>query len=386
MFQDVEMVEPDRIFGLAQAYREDQRGEKVDLTLGIYRNAQGASIPFQSVLQVEEQFPEIEPNKVYLPMSGDPEFCREIEKVCFGGESDRIGAIQSVGGTGALRVIGDFLYFHGNRVIYLPDPTWANHSRIFATVGMDVRTYPYAEGEELDFDAMLASLKGMKKGEVVLFHASCHNPTGLDLSHRQWEEISKVMLDKGLIPFFDCAYQGFGDGLEEDVWSVRHFFQEGHEMFVAYSCSKAFGMYGERLGVAFAVSDHSKAIVSNMKRSIRANYSNPPRHGAMLVKSILMDDKLKALWEDELFGVRARLKAIRERLTDGLVERGVDAHFVRGEKGMFTRCGLTRDEAKRLREDFGIYVLDDGRMNLSGLNEKDIDYVIKAICEVTHSE
>ncbi|MCH9614591.1 MAG: Aromatic-amino-acid aminotransferase [Chlamydiia bacterium] len=388
-FETVPLTPPDPIFGVAAKFKADRREQKVDLTIGIYQSPQGRNETLDVVRETDIGMATHEPNKVYLPMSGDPVYRELSKKLVFGDNrnDERIFVTQTVGGTGALRVGAEFLSEYSTKTVYLPNPTWANHKSIFLHSGYELAYYPYFKDNQVDFIDMLDALREAPARSVVLLHAACHNPTGCDLTPEQWGEVSEVIKKRELIPFFDFAYQGFGKDIDSDAYAIRLFEANGHEMLVASSYSKSFGLYGERVGCLFAVSSHPKEVGSTIMAQIRANYSNPPRHGAITVAHILHSPELTKRWHEELYHMRDRLKALRSELTNKLSEKipERDWSYLERQQGMFSLSGLTEAQVKHLAEDKGIYMTKNGRMNISGLNQKNLDYVADSFAEVIYS-
>lgn len=378
-FENITLAPPDAIFGLQAAFQADPRKNKINLSIGVYKDRKLATPILHVVKKVEEDLLHTEKSKEYLPIDGDKRFLEHSGKLVFGeGWNQRIAAVQSVGGTGGLRIGGDFLQQAGAEEIYIPQPTWPNHPAIFKRCRLKVAAYPYYDKEKRKID--LSSLEKIPEGSVVLLHACCHNPTGADPTDEEWKNLSQLFLKRKLFPFFDFAYQGFGRGLEEDARAVRLFSEAGHEMLVASSYAKNFGLYAERVGVLYAVTkttERAHRVQSQLKTLIRSNYSNPPKHGAMIVGEILASPALKKMWEEELEGMRSRIGALRELFVK---KTGFD--FLKDRYGMFSFCDLTEAQVKRLMEEFAIYMTGDGRINIAGLNEDNLTYVAESIVQV----
>ena len=328
--------------------------------------------------------------KDYLPIEGDREFLAAVIPLLFGSShslpASRLLAFQTLGGTGALRMGGELLAHFVHKKIYIPDPTWPNHANTFMRCGMSVETYPYLDKEShhFNFNALYEAFQKMPEGSIVLLQASCHNPTGYDPTFEQWKELSALIKKKRMISFFDCAYQGFGDGFEQDVQSIRYFASQGHEMLVAYSFAKNLGIYGERAGFLCMVlgeDANTAAVASQVKSSIRGSYSNPPLHAARLVTKILTSPDLYKEWQDQLTSMRGRLQEIhRAFMAKLLIHHDLKDFFdVRGQKGLFFMSHLTPEQVKRMREEKAIYMLSSGRINLSGLNPYNIEYVADSL-------
>ncbi len=394
-FSHVTLAAPDAVFGLNQAIRADPRPGKVNLTVGLYRTETLTTPVLNCVKKAEKELLISEKSKEYLPLDGDKEYLECAGELLFGENvwpesKERIAKVQTVGGTSALRVGGElFLREKIGDSIYLPDATWPNHRNIFTSAGLKVEIYPYYDRQKqtLEFQMMCAYLEKLAPRSIVLLHACCQNPTGADLDLDQWEKLSVLMLKKRLIPFFDMAYQGFGHGVARDADSVRLFAREGHEMLVAYSFSKNFSLYAERVGALFAVCDshkESSSILSRMITTIRPNYSNPPQHGARVVATILQKPELKKEWEKELDEMRTRVQVMRAALVTRLNAKATkgDFDFLNRQLGLFSFSGLSSLQVDRLIKEYAIYMTSDGRINMAGLNWDNIDYVVDSILAV----
>lgn len=364
---------PDSLFGIQNAFDNDPRKNKVNLSIGTYKTEKLEPLILSSVKEAEKFLIETEVSKDYLPIEGYPPYIDKIKQLIFGDAIDEVFGVQAVGGTGALRLAAYFLRKAGFTKVYLSDPTWGNHARIFEQAGLLVESYPYFEWEK--------PFSRMEKNSLVLLQACCHNPTGTDPAKEQLEEIGKIMKARALFPIFDFAYQGFGEGIEEDAWGVRFFMRLGIPFMVAASQSKNFGLYRERVGSLFlrslSKSDVSR-LLSQMKVAIRGLYSNPPAHGALIVAHILASQHLSALWQSELREMRQRILDMRHLL----VEKLPFLNFISEQKGMFSFTHLKENEVERLQEEFGIYMLKNGRINVAGLNSKNVGYVSEAILAV----
>jgi aspartate/tyrosine/aromatic aminotransferase len=389
-FSHIQRAKIDPIFGLGQAFKDDPRPGKIDLSLGYYRDHE-LKVPIMKAIKgAEEELFKLETNKEYLAIDGSWPFISGIGEMVFGeffwkAEGIRIFGAQTVGGTGGLRVAGEFIKQFVGKKIALPDPTWLNHRAIFQHVGLEVAFYPYYDfqNHKIKSEACFDYLRKLTPGSAVLFHASCHNPTGADFSLDEWKELSKICLEKGLLPFFDIAYQGLGRGINEDAEAVRLFANAGHEMVVASSQSKNFGLYGERVGALFVVvgnQESEEKMASQLKIIMRSNYSNPPRHGAKIVEIVLKSKELKNLWEEELSQMRLRMKNMKELFVQKIKKR--DFRFLNHRLGLFCYTGIKESEVERLRVEKGIYMISDGRINVTGLTEKNIDMVTHAIEQV----
>lgn len=395
VFDVVEMAPDDPILGLNEAFKTDPRKKKVNLSIGVYCTEEGKVPLLKVVEQTEKKLAEAGAPHTYLPISGIPAFTSGVQKLIFGPDSEvvktkRAATVQSLGGTGALKVGADFLAtVLKNPEAVVSAPTWQNHVAIFESAGFKVGSYPYYDKKtgEIDFPAMLECLKGLKKDTVVILHACCHNPTGVDLTQEQWAQVVEVCRDKGLIPFLDIAYQGFGAGLNEDAGSIRQFADSGIPFFVSNSFSKSFSLYGERIGALTVVcksEEEAKRVNSKLKSVIRANYSNPPAHGAKIVSAVLNDPVLLQQWHEDLKGMRERIKEMRHLLAEALKKEGakVDFSFIEDQHGMFSFSRLTPEQVQRLKDEFGVYAVKSGRICVASLNKANVAYTAKAIKEV----
>lgn len=390
----VEQLPDDPIFGTTALFVADPRPHKVNLSIGTYRNEQGLPAVFQSVREAEKKIVAANLNKEYLPIEGLASFNQRMSALLF---SDSLTAIsgdnffsaQTPGGTAALRIAGEFLRRNISPVIYLPDPTWSNHEQIFSYAGMEIRSYPYKDPERqlLDFPSILQAIQKMTPNSILLLQASCHNPTGIDFSPGQWQELSQLIKQRGLFPLFDAAYQGLGQGIEEDLAAVRQFVHDGHELIVAASCAKNFGLYGERVGV-LAVVCHgvgaSSRVGSQFKKLIRSSYSNPPLHGARIVSEILGSTDLKEAWKNELSFMRERIQTMRALLAARLYAAGVpqEKAAFSNQNGMFSLLGLSDNQLLTLREKHALYLAKHGRLNIAGLHAGNIQSTVEALAEV----
>jgi aspartate/tyrosine/aromatic aminotransferase len=393
-FSHVPEGKPDAVFGLTSAFQADPRPNKVDLLVGIYKDEQLKTVLLPSVARAKQEILKQDLVADYMPIDGIAECGEELGKLLFGdrewlGAHGRIYAAQTVGGTGALRVAAEFLRQEVTQTIYVPDPTWPNHRQVFERAGCRVETYPYYNRQKMGFDcnAMCQKLEALPEKTAVVLHAACHNPTGRDPSMDEWKRISQVMKEKKLLPFFDCAYQGLGEGLERDADAVRLFMKQGHEMIVAYSCSKNFSLYCQRVGALFVIDENAAVksrIGSQIKPIIRALYSNPPAHGAKIVVDILKNGGLRKEWEKELEGVRRRIVSMREELIDRLTAaaKKTDFSYLRNREGLFMFVDLTKSQVQRLIHEFGVYLLDSGRISVAGLTRHNIDYVVHSLLRV----
>lgn len=388
IFDRVPSVPADTILGLLGAFKVDSRPHKINLIVGYYQTDQGKTLLMPSVREAEERVVKRRKNHEYLLIQGDEEFLRKIEILSFGKtDPSRSVAVQTVGGTGALRLFADFFSHQLSKKICVSNPTWLNHRMILMRVGCLAEAYPYynAEKNEIDFEAMVRMVEQLPEKTAVLLQASCHNPTGMDLSMEQWELLSDLFKKRHLFPFFDMAYQGFGEGLEKDAQAVRLFHERGHEMAVAYSCSKNFSLYGERVGALFVISDSAvENIRGQLSALVRTNYSTSPSHGAAIVKEVLSNAELEKAWKEELTEVRARLKKMRVQFSEALANKIPDRDwsFMRRTQGLFCYTGLKQREVERLIAEFGIYMPIDGRLNIAALNDSNLDRLVDAISKL----
>ena len=395
LFTAVEMAPRDPILGLNEQFNADSNPNKVNLGVGVYFDDNGKLPLLECVQAAEKAMMEKPTARGYLPIDGIAAYDNGVKALVFGAESDvvksgRVATVQAIGGTGGLKIGADFLKkLNPNAKVLISNPSWENHKAIFTNAGFEVGSYAYydAATRSIDFAGMLADLNAADAGTVVVLHACCHNPTGYDITAAQWDEVIAVVKAKGLIPFLDMAYQGFGHGIAEDGAVIGKFVAAGLDIFVSTSFSKSFSLYGERVGalsVVAADKDEAARVLSQLKIVIRTNYSNPPTHGGAVVAAVLNNPELHALWEKELGEMRVRIKAMRQKLVDGLKAAGVqqDMSFITTQIGMFSYSGLSKDQMVRLRSEFGVYGTDTGRMCVAALNSKNIDYVCKAIAAV----
>ena len=395
LFSAVEMAPRDPILGLNDQYNADTNPNKVNLGVGVYFDDNGKLPLLQCVQAFEKTMMDKPTARGYLPIDGIAAYDAVVKSLVFGADSEpvksaRVATIQALGGTGGLKVGADFLKrLNPNAKVLISDPSWENHRALFTNAGFVVESYRYydAASRGIDFAGMLADLNAAPAGTVVVLHACCHNPTGYDISATQWDEVIAVIKSKNLTPFLDMAYQGFGYGITEDGAVIGKFVAAGLDFFVATSFSKSFSLYGERVGalsVLCADKDDAARVLSQLKIVIRTNYSNPPTHGGAIVAGVLGNPELRALWEKELGEMRVRIKAMRQKLVDGLKVAGVkqDMSFITTQIGMFSYSGLSKDQMVRLRNEFGVYGTDTGRMCVAALNSKNVDYVCACIAKV----
>jgi aspartate/tyrosine/aromatic aminotransferase len=394
VWKKIEAAPADAILGLTEAFKNDPNPGKVNLGVGVYKDDAGNTPVLKCVKAAEKVLLESENSKSYLPISGDPAYGRCVQGLLFGETSEivssgRAATVHAPGGTGALRVGAELLKkFAPGVKVWISSPTWANHKGIFGAAGFELADYDYYDKNtmSLDFPAMVASLEKVAAGDIVLLHACCHNPSGVDLSEEQWRKVAEMAKEGGWIPFLDFAYQGFGGGVDEDRYSVEQFGAVGIDFYIASSFSKNFGLYNERTGALTIVSPTEKesmVAMSHLKATVRVIYSNPPAHGGLVVSTILGDEQLKQQWLGELDEMRKRIVDMRSALVDGLAARGVDRDFsfIKDQRGMFSFSGLSDDIVMWLRENKAIYVVGGGRINLAGLTTANIDYVCDAITE-----
>ncbi|WLG47075.1 amino acid aminotransferase [Pseudomonas sp. FP1740] len=395
LFSAVEMAPRDPILGLNEAFNADTRTTKVNLGVGVYCDEQGRIPLLRAVVEAETIRAAQHVSRGYLPIDGIAAYDQAVQKLLFGNDSPLIAAgrvitTQAVGGTGALKIGADFLkQLLPNAVVAISDPSWENHRALFETAGFPVQNYRYYDAATHDVNraGLLEDLNALPSGSIVVLHACCHNPTGVDLSPADWKNVLDVVKAKGHVPFLDMAYQGFGDGIDEDAAAVRLFAESDLTFFVSSSFSKSFSLYGERVGALSIVSEskeESARVLSQVKRVIRTNYSNPPTHGASIVAAVLNSPVLRAQWEEELAEMRLRIRGMRTQMVDLLAKNAPqrDFSFVGRQRGMFSYSGLTVEQVTRLRNEFGIYALDTGRICVAALNQSNIDAVTKAIVQV----
>jgi aromatic-amino-acid transaminase len=395
LFADVDLAPRDPILGLNEQFAADPNPAKVNLGVGVYFDDNGKLPVLRCVAAAEKQLLEAPKAKGYLPIDGIAAYDRAVQALVFGDGSDvlkqgRVATVQALGGTGGLKVGADFLKkIAPNARVLISDPSWENHRALFTQAGFAVGTYPYydAASRGVRADDMLAALRAAAPGTIVVLHACCHNPTGCDLSPAQWQQVVDVLKQRGLVPFLDMAYQGFGDGIAEDGAVVQQFVASGLDFFVATSFSKSFSLYGERVGalsVVCASSDEATRVLSQLKIVIRANYSNPPTFGATVVATVLSTPELRAMWEEELAGMRERIRATRGALVARLRAAGVtgDLDYIQRQKGMFSYSGLSVAQMQRLRSEFGVYGVDSGRICVAAINSRNIEAVAAALARV----
>ena len=398
MWEKIQAAPPDAILGLTEQFKKDTNPDKVNLGVGVYKDNEGNTPILKAVKKAEEKLLATQTTKSYLPISGDPAYGAAVRKLVFGENNDalkteRVVTVHAPGGTGALKVGADLLHkFRPEASVWVSSPTWANHNGIFGDAGFPIKTYRYynPDSKGLDFDEMIEDLSTVPAGDIVVLHTCCHNPSGVDLDKSGWDAVVKTAREKGWIPYLYFAYQGFGDGVEEDRYAVEQFGKAGIDFLVASSFSKNFGLYNERTGALSVVcpdSDQAAVAMSHLKTVVRTNYSNPPAHGGLTATIILEDETLYGEWLAELAEMRDRIKNMRSSLVKGLADCGVagDFSFIERQRGMFSFSGLSDEVVLWLREKKGAYMVGGGRINLAGLTTDNIDYVCRSIAEALKS-
>ena len=395
LFSAVEMAPSDPILGLNEQFNADTNPAKVNLGVGVYFDDNG-KLPLLACVQAAEKTMMDKPTaRGYLPIDGIAAYDTAVKALVFGADSEpatsgRVATVQGIGGTGGLKIGADFLKkLKPNAKVLISDPSWENHRALFSSAGFTVESYRYYDAAKrgVDFEGMLADLNAAAPGTIILLHACCHNPTGYDITAAQWGQVIATVKANNLVAFLDMAYQGFGHGIAEDGAVIGKFVAAGMDFFVSTSFSKSFSLYGERVGalsVLCASKEEAQRVLSQLKIVIRTNYSNPPIHGGAIVAAVLGNPELRALWEKELGDMRVRIKAMRQKLVDGLKAAGVkqDMSFITSQIGMFSYSGLSKEQMVRLRNEFGVYGTDTGRMCVAALNSKNIDYVCASIAKV----
>ncbi|PXW92838.1 aromatic-amino-acid transaminase [Sphaerotilus hippei] len=391
----VEMAPRDPILGLNEQFAADTNPAKVNLGVGVYYDDEGKLPLLKCVRAAEQQMMEAPKARGYLPIDGIAAYDKAVQGLVFGADSavvtgGRVATVQAIGGTGGLKIGADFLKrLSPDAQVLISDPSWENHRALFTNAGFNVGTYPYydAENKGINFAGMIATLRAAAPGTVVVLHACCHNPTGYDITPEQWAQVIDAVKSQGLVAFLDMAYQGFGNGIAEDGAVIQQFVDAGLDFFVSTSFSKSFSLYGERVGalsVLCASKEEATRVLSQLKIVIRTNYSNPPTHGAQVVATVLNTPELRAMWEEELAGMRVRIKQMRVALVEKLAAAGVDLDlsFITRQQGMFSYSGLTKPQMERLRSEFGVYGVDSGRICVAALNSRNIEYVAASIKKV----
>ena len=394
MWKSIQPAPPDSILGLTEEFKKDQNPQKVNLGVGVYKDDGGNTPVLRCVKTAEKLLLEKQSSKSYLPISGDPSYAAAVQRLILGENSEvissnRAATIHAPGGTGALRVGADLIQkFYPDAKVWVSSPTWANHNGIFGAAGFAIDQYGYynPESKDLDFERMLSDLGKVPANDVVVLHACCHNPSGVDLNDAQWQQVAALAAQNGWLPFLDFAYQGFGDGVDEDRFAVEQFAAAGIDFFVASSFSKNFGLYNERTGAITVVTPsaaEASVAMSHLKTVVRTNYSNPPAHGGLVATLILDTPELYTMWLEELAGMRDRIVNMRKALVAGLTAQGVagDFSFIEKQRGMFSFSGWSDDVVSSLRKNNNIYVVGGGRINLAGLTTTNIDYVCKAVAQ-----
>lgn len=395
MFEHIQAAPADPILGLGEAFKGETRSPKINLGIGVYKDAQGNTPIVKAVKQAEKQLLETENSKNYLTIDGLASFNQQTQTLLFGEGSEivatkRAKTAQSLGGTGALRIAAEFIKRQTQaKNVWISSPTWPNHNAIFQAVGVNICEYRYydKQNKRLDWDNLIADLSQAEAGDVVLLHGCCHNPTGIDPTAEQWQQLAEMSAQKGWLPLFDFAYQGFANGLEEDAVGLRTFATNHRELLVSSSYSKNFGLYNERVGAFTLVADNqeiAERAFSQVKTIIRTLYSNPSSHGASAVALVLSDEQLKAQWIEELAEMRNRIKQMRQRFVALLKQYGAtqDFDFIIEQNGMFSFSGLTPEQVDRLKDEFAIYAVRSGRINVAGITEENIDYLCESIVKV----
>jgi aromatic-amino-acid transaminase len=398
LFASVDMAPRDPILGLTEQFNADTRSSKVNLGVGVYFDQNGKLPLLKCVAAAEQALVASAKPRGYLPIDGIAAYDKAVQALVFGADSailkaGRVATVQAIGGTGGLKVGADFLRrVNPSARVLISDPSWENHRALFTQAGFEVGTYPYYDPATrgVRFDAMLAALQSATPGTIVVLHACCHNPTGADISPSQWAQVVEAVQQRGLVAFLDMAYQGFGDGLAEDGAAVQQFVASGVDFFVATSFSKSFSFYGERVGalsVVCANADETARVLSQLKIAVRTNYSTPPTHGAQVVTTVLTTPELRRQWEEELAGMRVRIRDMRVALAQGLKAAGVDADlsYIRQQKGMFSYSGLNQPQMQRLRAEYAVYGVDSGRICVAALNHANLPAVIQGIVAVMKS-
>ncbi len=395
MFEQLQTLPADPILGLNQTFQQDANPDKINLSVGVYQNAKGSTPIFSAVKKAEQQLLGQQSTKAYAPQAGDPAFIEHITALLFGDElikelGDRIATVMTPGGCGALRMNAELLVqSNPDACVWVSNPTWANHFPLLQSAGLTLKTYDYysAESCSVDFPAMLESLSEIPKGDIVLLHGCCHNPTGADLTLDQWDSVIDILAERELLPFIDVAYQGFGDGLVDDVYGLRQAAERLPEVLVASSCSKNFGVYRERAGAATvicATPSQTAAAKSHILSAARRCYSMSPSHGGSIVGHLLSSDELTHEWKTELEQVRMRMNSLRLGLADGLnaAQSKIDFGFVAQSKGMFCYLGIPQADVLTLRSEFGIYLLESTRINVAGLSEQNLPVIVERVADV----
>jgi len=389
------MAPKDPILGVTEAFVADTNPKKVNLGVGVYTDDNGKVPVLECVRRVEEERAKSGAPKAYLPIDGMAAYDRAVQELVFGKDSQKVKTksivtVQALGGTGGLKIGADFLRILSPKAtVWISDPSWENHRALFEGAGFTVKAYPYydAATHGLNFAGMKSALQALPAGSIVVLHSCCHNPTGVDLTQEQWREVLELVRARGLVPFLDLAYQGFADGVDADAFAPRLFAESLPFVLLSSSFSKSVSLYGERIGATSVVAgtaEEAARVLSQLKRVVRANYSNPPATGADIVARILTTPELRKQWDQEVAGMRDRIKAMRKGLVDGIQKRvpGADFSFILRQRGMFSYSGLAKEQVGRLRSEFSIYAIDTGRICVAALTTKNLDYVADAIAKV----
>jgi len=395
MFENLKPVAIDPILGLMVAFKADNRAEKIDLGVGVYQDDRGRTPVMASVKEAESRLMELETTKTYQGMAGDPDYNQRMMELLLGKDhsilsTGRVKSIQAPGGSGALRVGAEVIRrARPESKLWVGIPTWPNHIPLLGSAGFDIKQYPYydMDARQVDTEKMMETLRQVPVGDLVLLHGCCHNPTGADLTNEQWDSIADLALERGFIPFIDTAYQGLGNGLDQDAYGMRMMAERLPEVIIASSCSKNFGLYRERTGsITFIAetSEQADIVVSQAMSTARSIYSMPPAHGALLVSMVLGDPQLRSQWEAELEEVRLRIKSMRNLLCDSLENNaaGMDFSHIKRQNGMFSFLGITTPQLERLRTEFGIYIVSSTRINLAGVNSNNIKHLTQSLLTV----
>ena len=398
MFEAIKAAPRDPILGITESFREDPNPKKINLSVGVYQDGGGKTPILDSIQRAGKLVIERQKSKSYLPIDGSRAYAAAVQQLMFGEgheveKSARAATSHTPGGTGALRVAADFIHQQlPGATIWLTQPTWPNHPQIFAAAGVATKSFPYfdAKTNSLAFEECLAAIKKMPAGDVIMLHGCCHNPTGIDPTPEQWKQLADAIYEQKLLPLLDFAYQGFGNGLEEDAVGLRELARPGAELIVCSSFSKNFGLYCERVGALTVVAKDkagAETVQSQVKVCIRSNYSNPPAHGAELVTTILSDPQLRKEWEEEVTQMRDRINGMRQLLVKTLKEKGVpgDYSFITRQRGMFSFSGLTPEQVEALKKKFAIYIVGSGRINVAGITEQNVGPLCDAIADVVKS-
>lgn len=398
MFEHIRAIPEDPILGMNDAFLNDLNPKKINLSVGVYKDEQGTTPILKSVKEAEKRLLQQELTKSYLSIEGTEVYRKAVQTLLFGKAHNIVikhlaQTVHTPGGTGALRIAAECIKkLHAEATIWVSDPTWANHQAIFQSVGLKVNNYAYynTNVEGLDFEALIESLSQVSPGDVVLFHGCCHNPTGIDPTPEQWYQLARICSKRGLLPLFDIAYQGFGRSLEEDTKGLHIFLEYVPEMLIANSFSKNFGLYNERVGaltILCETAEQAKSVLTQIKHRIRTNYSNPPYHGSAIVAEILINKELRTLWETELATMRLRIHEMRSLFVNTLQHKGLTKNFsfISKQLGIFSFSGLNAEQVNRLRKNYGIYIIESGRINIAGITHENVEQLCEAICTILKS-